>query len=102
MMESLTVWSERPEFGVYHSLDGLAKQTAIVLIAALVDRLGYSMAEIPEPELRSIVDVCTQFSLRVYGSVAVPRAEALGAIPHDSIGEAFRAVERLVQPNGFS
>jgi|GEM_PF-4529296 len=101
MLDSLTVWSERPEFGVYQSLQGLPKKVASVLIVAVVDRLGYTLDTVTEGNLTQILHICTSFADRVYGETPVSRGVALASIPDDEIGRAFLAVDRLVQPNGF-
>jgi len=101
MKDSLTLWSERPEFRAYNELNGLPKSVAAVLILSLIDQLGGDLEVVASDDLREIVAVCTTFSQQVYGPPAQPRMEALGEIPPGKVGDAFRAVERLVQPNGF-
>ena len=73
-----------------------------MLIVGVLDHLGYTTNNVSETELTRILKMCTVFSDRVYGVASVPRIVALAEVPDDEVGQAFLAVERLVQPNGFA
>lgn len=101
MKDSLTLWRERPDFCAYHRLDGLAKNVSAVLIVATADHLGLSLESSLPADLEEIVALCVHFADQVYGVTATPRIDALSQVPDSDLGQAFLAVERLIQPNGF-